>query len=145
MEIAAMGHSRADCALCEAEGGAPLWSDDFLRVVAVEDERYAGFCRVIVNRHVVEMSELNQAERGRVMAAVFAVEAALRELMKPDKINLASLGNQTAHVHWHIVPRYRDDAHFPAAIWGPPARVAPKRPDPDWSALRARLAILETE
>lgn len=136
--------SRPDCALCATDGGARLWSDEFLRIVAVEDEHYAGFCRVIVNRHVEEMSDLEPIERRRVMKTVFAVETGLRELMRPDKINLASLGNQVPHVHWHIVPRFRDDAHFPAPIWATPVRDAAKRADPDWAALSARLAQLVT-
>ena len=38
--------------------------------------------------------------------------------MAPDKINLASLGNQVPHLHWHVIPRFADDAHFPQPIWG---------------------------
>ncbi len=42
--------------------------------------------------------------------------------MQPDKMNVASLGNMTPHVHWHIVPRFRDDRHFPHPIWAAPQR-----------------------
>jgi diadenosine tetraphosphate (Ap4A) HIT family hydrolase len=42
--------------------------------------------------------------------------------MKPDKINLASLGNMTPHLHWHVIPRFVDDKHFPAPIWATPTR-----------------------
>ncbi len=51
------------------------------------------------------------------MLVVFAVERVLRELMQPAKINLASLGNMTAHLHWHVIPRFADDKHFPGSIW----------------------------
>jgi len=37
--------------------------------------------------------------------------------MQPTKINLASLGNQVPHLHWHIIPRYEDDPFFPESIW----------------------------
>ena len=47
------------------------------------------------------------------MNIVFAVEAALRALLAPHKMNLASLGNQVPHLHWHVVPRFADDSHFP--------------------------------
>ena len=36
----------------------------------------------------------------------------MSETMQPDKMNLASLGNMTPHVHWHVVPRFRDDRHY---------------------------------
>jgi diadenosine tetraphosphate (Ap4A) HIT family hydrolase len=37
--------------------------------------------------------------------------------MNPDKINLASLGNVVPHLHWHVIPRFADDAHFPSPVW----------------------------
>ena len=52
------------------------------------------------------------------MAVVFAVERVLRAAMRPLKINIASLGNKVTHVHWHVIPRFRDDPHFPESIWG---------------------------
>jgi diadenosine tetraphosphate (Ap4A) HIT family hydrolase len=38
--------------------------------------------------------------------------------MAPDKINLASLGNVVPHLHWHVIPRFADDPHFPNPVWG---------------------------
>lgn len=106
------------CELCETIGGELLWRDDRCRVVLVDDPDYAGFCRVIWADHVKEMTDLAPAECGHLMNVVFAVEAAVRSVLAPDKINLASFGNLTPHLHWHVVPRYRDDRHFPNPIWG---------------------------
>jgi diadenosine tetraphosphate (Ap4A) HIT family hydrolase len=63
------------------------------------------------------MSDLDAAERAHCMRVVFALESVLRELLAPAKINLASLGNMTPHVHWHVIARFRDDAHFPQSVW----------------------------
>jgi diadenosine tetraphosphate (Ap4A) HIT family hydrolase len=52
------------------------------------------------------------------MSIVLAVEQALRRVLNPDKVNLASLGNMTPHLHWHVIPRFRDDRHFPNPVWG---------------------------
>lgn len=106
------------CELCETVGGELLWRDDDCRVVLVGDLDYPGFCRVILNEHVAEMSDLTESRQVQLMRAVFATEAALRATLKPDKINLASLGNMTPHVHWHVIPRFRDDRHFPNPVWG---------------------------
>jgi len=106
------------CELCETSGGELLWQDDFCRVVLVDDPHYPGFCRVILNRHIAEMTDLNENERQRLMKIVFLVEGAMREALCPDKINLASLGNMTPHLHWHVIPRFTDDRHFPNSIWG---------------------------
>jgi len=108
----------SSCELCDSAGGDPLWQDELCRVVLVEDRDYPGFCRVILNRHVKEMTDLDSATRQRLMQVVFAAEQALRELLQPAKINLASLGNMTPHLHWHVIPRFADDKHFPGPVWG---------------------------
>jgi diadenosine tetraphosphate (Ap4A) HIT family hydrolase len=108
--------------------------------VLVGDPDYPGFCRVVLERHVKEMTDLEPTERTRLMKAVFATEAVLRTLLDPDKINLASLGNVTAHLHWHVIPRHRRDRHFPDPIWAEPTHAdAPRRPAPDRGALAAAL------
>lgn len=123
---------KAACELCERPGGNLLWQDDRCRVVLVEDADYPGFCRVIWKQHVSEMTDLSAPDREHLMATVYAVEAAMREAIKPDKINLASLGNLTPHLHWHVIPRYRHDRHFPQPIWGTPQRAGSTALGPDW-------------
>ena len=93
-------------------------------MVAVDDPHYPGFVRVILGRHAREMADLGRGERDALMDVVFAVEAVVREEMQPHKMNLASLGNMTPHVHWHVIPRYRDDRHFPNPVWAAPQREA---------------------
>lgn len=116
------------CELCESAGGEIVWQDALCRVVLVGGQEgldYPGFCRVIWQAHVKEMSDLDPAERHRLMNVVFAVETALRGLLRPEKMNLASLGNLTPHVHWHVIPRFVDDTHFPSPIWASSRRAAP--------------------
>jgi diadenosine tetraphosphate (Ap4A) HIT family hydrolase len=122
------------CELCKTNAGSVLWQDHRLRVVHVADADYSGYCRVIWNAHVAEMTDLNDADRAHCMRAVYATESLLRALLKPDKINLASLGNFTPHLHWHVIARFADDAHFPQSIWGARQRETP--------APRAQAAVL---
>jgi diadenosine tetraphosphate (Ap4A) HIT family hydrolase len=112
------------CEFCGSPGGPVVWQNDLCRVVRVDEPDYPGFVRVILNRHAREMSDLEPAEREGLMRVVFEVEAAVRESMGADKMNVASLGNQTPHVHWHVIPRFRDDRHFPTPIWATPQREA---------------------
>lgn len=128
------------CELCDTPGGEIIWQDELCRVVQIDDQNYPGFCRVILNRHVREMSDLAEAEQYRLMRVVFAVEAVVRQLLHPDKINLASLGNVVPHVHWHVIPRFNDDAHFPQPIWAAPQRTGIAHDAPDQRVLRAALA-----
>lgn len=110
-----------NCVLCTEEGSELVWRGDDCRVVLVHDSDFPGFCRVIWNRHIVEMTQLSYGERELLMNLVFAVEDAVRSVMQPAKINLAALGNQVPHIHWHIIPRYEDDVCFPGSPWS--ARV----------------------
>ena len=128
------------CELCEQTGGEVLWRDARLRVVHVNEAGYPGFCRVIWNGHVREMTDLAQDERDHLMRVVFAVEAAVREVLSPDKVNLASLGNVTPHLHWHVIARFRDDAHFPNPIWSAALRAAPGHRAAPVAVLREALA-----
>jgi diadenosine tetraphosphate (Ap4A) HIT family hydrolase len=117
-----MNSTLTPCEFCSSPGGAVLWQNALCRVVRVDDPDYPGFCRVILKRHAREMTDLDEAERAGLMAVVYAVEAAIRDTMKPDKMNLASLGNMTPHVHWHVIPRFADDRHFPGPVWAVPKR-----------------------
>jgi len=137
------------CPLCSPTNEEVLWSDAFCRVIWVDDVHYPGFCRVILNQHVKEMTDLPPAERLRLMNVVFAVETAVREVAQPDKINLASLGNVVPHLHWHVIPRWADDVNFPDAIWAAPRRNTPPRNTPprhlpaDFrQQLQARIKVL---
>jgi len=107
-----------NCELCITAGETLLWRDQHCRVILVADADYPGFCRVIWNDHIKEMTDLTVQMRSDLMNTVFAVESAVREVMQPLKINLASLGNMTPHLHWHVIPRFADDKHFPNPIWG---------------------------
>ncbi len=136
----------ADCELCASDGGQLVMANEWLRVVLIDDADFPGFTRVIWNDHVRELTDLEESPRKRLMHTVFAVESALREVLRPDKMNVASLGNVTPHVHWHVIPRYADDSRFPLPIWGPTQRstspdvLAARRKQV--GALRARIAEL---
>ncbi|MFO1228393.1 HIT family protein [Roseateles sp.] len=119
------------CVLCSSDGGHVVLRTDKFRIVRVEGEeaaRFPGFYRLIWSAHVAEFSDLGREDRLLCMDAVAALEAVLRQQLQPTKINLASLGNVVPHLHWHVIPRWADDSHFPAPIWAAAARSVPSRP-----------------
>jgi diadenosine tetraphosphate (Ap4A) HIT family hydrolase len=129
------------CPLCATDGGEVLWSDDRLRVIAVADADHPVFLRVVWQAHVAEMTDLGAADRAHLVDAVWAAESALRDTVQPDKVNLASFGNVVPHLHWHVIARWRDDPHFPNAVWGPRLRDTVRSCPSDFaSVVRARLA-----
>ena len=130
------------CELCATAGGDLLWADERCRVVRVADAQgmaFPGYCRVVWQAHVAEMSDLAPADAAHLMRVTFAVERMLRGQLSPDKINLASLGNMTPHLHWHVIPRWRDDSHFPSPIWAAPCRMGAPRAMPDHARLAAAV------
>jgi len=110
-----------NCVLCKdelkPEEGQLIWRGDDCRVILVNDPDLPGFCRVIWNRHVAEMTDLTHGEREHLITLVFAVEEAMRHVMHPDKVNIAALGNMVPHIHWHVIPRFKDDTFFPGSAW----------------------------
>ena len=86
------------CPLCQPTQHEILWQDDFCRVILLNDLDYPAYCRVELLAHIKEMTDLLPPERSRMMKTVFAMETAIREVIQPDKVNLASLGNKTPHV-----------------------------------------------
>lgn len=135
------------CPLCRGKGGALLWQDKHCRIVIVRDTDYAGYCRVIWNTHIKEMTDLSVQQRAHCMRVVFAVEQAVRTVFMPDKINLASFGNMAPHLHWHVIPRFVGDAHFPNPVWGKRQRTGKtamaKHTPANWrTALRDQLVRL---
>lgn len=133
--------TQSTCELCQKSAEKPnlpavagmIFHHRKFHVVLVDDVGYPGFCRVIWNDHVKEMTDLDAHDRALLMDVVWQVEAAVREVMRPEKINLASLGNVVPHLHWHIIPRYLDDPHFPNPVWAEVKR------DPSGLATRAAL------
>jgi diadenosine tetraphosphate (Ap4A) HIT family hydrolase len=118
-----------NCVLCKEdlkpEEGQLIWRGDDCRVILVNNPDLPGFCRVIWNRHVSEMTDLSYGERDHLMSLVFAVEEAVRHVMHPDKVNIAALGNIVPHIHWHVIPRYKDDAFFPGSAWSQRTQESP--------------------
>ncbi|WP_114637183.1 HIT family protein [Polynucleobacter necessarius] len=118
-----------NCVLCKEEltpeEGQLIWRGDDCRVILVNDPDLPGFCRVIWNRHIAEMTDLTYSEREHLMALVFAVEEAVRHVMHPHKVNIAALGNMVPHIHWHVIPRFKDDAFFSGSIWSTRSQQTP--------------------
>lgn len=130
------------CPLCEGPGGLPVFDGPKFRVIRAQEPGFPAFYRLVWTGHVTEFSDLDPADRGLCMAAVAEVELLLRSHLRPDKVNLAALGNAVPHLHWHIVARFSWDSHFPAPVWAHAKReVSPK----DLAAVEALLPALESD
>jgi len=125
------GAKMATCPLCDTQGENILWQDDLCRVILAIEPDYPGFLRVILKAHMREMTDLAGPDQAAFMRVVLAAESALRTALAPDKINLASLGNVVPHLHWHVIPRFENDPHFPNPVWGSRLRDTPRQAPAD--------------
>ena len=107
-----------NCFFCQNMGGEAVFNCDLYRVILVDDGDYPGYLRVVLNYHIKELTDLDMNDNLSVYKAVVKCEEVLRSVLNPDKINIASFGNMTPHVHWHIIPRFIGDKHFPNPTWG---------------------------
>ena len=122
---------KLDCALCGPDDDKTVHlvarSRDWRVVRVLDNADYPAFWRVIWNDHAAEMTDLVPEQRSALMQVVCKVEEMVRREIQPDKINLASLGNMVPHLHWHVIARWSQDAHFPQPIWGAVQREADAR------------------
>ncbi len=130
------------CPLCTSAGGVLVFQGEKFRVIRADEAGIAAFYRVVWSAHVAEFSDLSDTDRTLCMAAVNAVELALRRNLQPTKINLAALGNVVPHLHWHVIARFDWDSHFPAPVWAPAIRAVDET---HLGAARAKLERAEQD
>ena len=106
------------CIFCKQENERVLYTCDLYRIIMVDDKYYPGYVQVVTNKHIKELSDLGRFEAVDIFRAIWQLEKRIREVFNPDKVNIASLGNMVPHLHWHIIPRFEADKHFPNPIWG---------------------------
>lgn len=133
-----------NCPLCENVGGILVYSTKYWRVVRVSDEQAArgvpAFWRLIGQNHIAELSDLPTVAQNQLTPALIAIEKEIRQTLHPKKINIASLGNMTPHLHWHIVARFENDPWWPAPIWA--AENRPENPNAS-AAIQKQLPELD--
>lgn len=105
------------CPLCTEIGGRLIYQNSFVRIINANDPNYPAFTRVVLQQHIAEMTDLSKQDRQRIMDYVYLVEQTQRDILHPDKINLAAFGTMVPHLHWHIIPRFKWDLHYPASVW----------------------------
>ena len=87
----------------------------------------------------VDLDEQQQAELTREVSRACRV---LQSLYKPNKLNVAALGNMVPQLHVHVIARFTDDIAWPRPVWGT-ASAQPYSPEElvtRIEALRAALA-----
>ncbi len=106
------------------------------------NQAYRGRCQLIFDpRHVARIDELSPDEWAALSADIYAAQRAIVHVVRPDHVNVESLGNVVPHLHWHIIPRYERDPRWGEPVWQPAGEVEPfaRLDDSDRAALLTEL------
>ncbi len=92
--------------------GIPVCDLPASRLVLFKEQSHPGRCIVAYKEHVGDLAELSDADRDAFFADVARVARALHKVFKPDKINYGAYGDTSGHLHFHLVPKYKDDCEW---------------------------------
>lgn len=126
-----------------AQDTVPVGDFPLCRLLLSNDSNYPWFILVPRRAEISELFQLNTADQLQLWQEATALSQILKDAFNADKLNVAALGNIVSQLHMHIIVRYREDAAWPAPVWGKhPAR--PYTPE-QLSAIRDRLQLLLTD
>lgn len=82
------------------------------------NQTYRGHCVLLYDRaHVVRIDQLAAKDWAALAADLHAAVTAVCAVVRPDHVNVESLGMVMPHLHWHVVPRYKTDPRWGGPIW----------------------------
>jgi diadenosine tetraphosphate (Ap4A) HIT family hydrolase len=109
-----------------------------------DDQFFPGWTVLVLKRHATELWQLAPLERATLMDEVTRVAQALAVAFEAVKMNYELLGNQVAHIHWHLIPRRADDPAPLAPAWTvehQPRRLSAAETAERVARIRAQLGV----
>lgn len=93
------------------------------RLLLMNDAQYPWFILVPRREDVSELFQLDEQDQRALWRETTFLAEVLKDSFAADKMNVATLGNMVAQLHMHVIVRRRDDAAWPAPVWGRQAAV----------------------
>jgi len=112
---------------------------DLCRLFLMNESRFPWLILVPERENITEIYQLSEADQWLLLRESSALARGLAEGFAADKLNIAAIGNLVPQLHVHHIVRYRNDAAWPAPIWGKFERL-PYQED----ALREVIAQLKS-
>ena len=103
-----------NCAYCMegelvAKFGIKICELDTCKVYLFKEQSHPGRVILAHKKHVGDMTELTPEEREAYFEDIAKVSAALQKVFNPQKINYGAYGDTGHHLHFHLVPKYKDE------------------------------------
>lgn len=111
-----------------ADDTAPVIDLKLCDVRLMDDANHPWLVLVPRVADAVEILDLDVTQRSQLTAEIDAVSRVLKTLFKPDKLNVAALGNLVPQLHVHVIARFCTDIAWPRPVWGA-ANVRPYAPE----------------
>ena len=116
-----------NCAYCMegelvAAFGIKICELEQSKVYLFKEQSHKGRVIVANKKHVSEMTELTPEERIAYFEEINHVAEALHKAFSPDKVNYGAYGDTGCHLHFHLVPKYKDEFE-----WGGTFEMNPKQ------------------
>lgn len=88
------------------------------RVLLMDDARFPWLILVPRRAEMSEITDLGPEDARALMDEMRIATGVMLALAKPDKVNVAALGNVVAQLHVHVIGRFRSDPAWPKPVWG---------------------------
>ncbi|SFS27341.1 Diadenosine tetraphosphate (Ap4A) hydrolase [Pseudomonas sp. NFACC42-2] len=110
------------------------------RLLLSNDSNYPWFILVPRINGISEVFQLDVADQRILWKETTLLAQLLNEGLGADKMNIGALGNVVSQLHVHVIVRKRDDAAWPAPVWG--KHPAQPYTEEQVAAIRVRLHAL---
>ncbi len=99
------------------------------QLLLMDDARFPWLILVPRIAGARELIDLDEADRRTLLDEITQIGRVLEILLRPDKLNIAALGNVVPQLHVHLIARYTTDVAWPKPVWGHAGGRAPYSAD----------------
>ena len=106
-------------------------------LILFREQSHPGRCIVAYKDHVSELVHLSDEERNAYFADIARAANAIHAAFHPDKINYGAYGDTGCHLHFHLVPKYKDEFEWGVVFAMNPGNV--KLTDAEYADMIAKI------
>ena len=92
-------------------------------LILFKEQSHPGRCIVAYKDHVSELVDISDADRDAFFADVARASKAIHAAFHPDKVNYGAYGDGGCHLHFHLVPKYKEQFEWGGVFQMNPGQV----------------------
>lgn len=93
-------------------------------LILFREQSHPGRCIVAYKDHVSELVDISEEDRNAFFADVARASKAIHAAFHPDKVNYGAYGDGGCHLHFHLVPKYKDEFEWRSVFQMDPGKTA---------------------